>query len=108
MTQDPFARLRARFVERCREDRAALAALREDAGAALFARGSASRARVIEIAHRIAGGGGTFGYAALSEAAYRLDTSLIEAERDTAGGPGAAMGALEDALSETIAAAERA
>lgn len=95
---------RLRFVARCRDDRAALDALRLQAGVPPWLRDTPARAQLIALAHRVAGGGGTFGFRELSEAAYRCETSLIASERPGLG-PEAAIEGLANALA---AAVERA
>jgi len=71
-----------RFLDRLRQDRAALAellrALRKDDG-----EGKAILAALETLAHRLAGAAGTFGYGAIGDAAMELEDWLTEAE-DTA------------------------
>ena len=75
---DPLADLRARFIDRSRERVATLRAL-IDAGAE--SRPAAADAphdcppaeAIARLAHQLAGAAGTFGYAALSEAAAALE-----------------------------------
>lgn len=107
MAEDPFARLRLRFIDRCCADLAMLSELRMQAGLPAWARDTPARAQLISLAHRIAGGGGTFGFRELSEAAYRCETSLIVSEPDALA-PEAAVEALEGALDRAISAAGRA
>lgn len=70
---DPISRLRAQFVERCREDEKRLA--EASPGDEVFA----------SISHRLAGAAGSFGFSDLSEAAAAVDHSIRSGAR-----PGAA------------------
>lgn len=66
---DPLSRLRADFLERCRDDRRRLAA------SSLDDEGIAS------ITHRLAGAAGSFGFPELSEAAAAVEHSIRSGEQ---------------------------
>ena len=61
---DPMQELRRRFVERCRGDLKRLDAAQE---------GESDASVLEDLAHSLAGAGGTFGFPEVSEAAARLD-----------------------------------
>ena len=65
---DPISRLRAGFVQRCREDQKRLT--EASPGDEVFA----------SIAHRLAGAAGSFGFPELSEAAAAVDHSIRSGE----------------------------
>ena len=66
---DPISRLRAGFVERCREDRKRLA--EASPGDEVFA----------SLVHRLAGAAGCFGFVDLGEAASAVDQALRNGEQ---------------------------
>ncbi len=68
---DAFAALRERFVARCRDDGSVL----EAALATPSLRTGEDFRRLI---HRLSGGGGTFGFPALSRVAADAETMLLE------------------------------
>jgi len=61
--EDRMAALRQRFVDRCRDD---LAALEQGDGPE----------RTIEIVHRLSGSAGIFGFSRISEVAEQTETAL--------------------------------
>lgn len=70
-TTDRLEALRVQFIERCRNDIAALEPMtRRDASI------QAARTELAGIAHRLAGSGGTFGYPEVSAAAAQLEARL--------------------------------
>jgi len=73
MDKDPFAQLRNRFVERCRGDLALLLSFRDEPERRL-----SNRASLIQVAHSLAGSGGTFGFPEVSAHASALETVLID------------------------------
>ena len=73
MLNDPMGSLKLRFLERCREELAALESIarrpidiHED-----------GHERLIKIAHALAGAGGTFGFKSISEHSSRLEEALL-------------------------------
>ena len=75
---DPLADLRCRFIDRSRERVARLRALLEEATRRHgppgdVAPGLACADAIARLAHQLAGAAGTFGYAAVSEAAAALE-----------------------------------
>ena len=85
---DPLADLRARFIDRSRERVRSLRSL-IDAGPGQQARHHAgteevsAAAAIARLAHQLAGAAGTFGYAALGEAAAALEDRARAAQDDT-------------------------
>ena len=84
---DPLADLRARFIDRSRERVRSLRSL-IDAGPGRQARHHAgteevsAAAAIARLAHQLAGAAGTFGYAALGEAAAALEDRARAAQDD--------------------------
>ncbi|PHY14196.1 hypothetical protein CSW58_00835 [Caulobacter sp. B11] len=89
MSDDPLARLRARFTQRCGEDLATLRSLlNQDA--------IARREPLRMVAHGLSGIAGSFGHASLSALAAEIDNLLTQNQR---------VG--DEKLSELVTALER-
>ncbi|MDN5926208.1 MAG: Hpt domain-containing protein [Hyphomicrobiales bacterium] len=74
ISDDPYSRLRLRFLARSGDQLAVLKAATNDRGKP----GNASGAELLKAAHSLAGGGGTFGFPAVSESASHLETLLLQ------------------------------
>lgn len=106
--QERMAALKRRFVERAREDAAALAALQDEIADQLE-RGGNDRdlhRRLVRLVHGLAGAAGIFGYEAISETAFQCELKLRHDDAVTAGiGPDLAR--LTARLTEVIAEASQ-
>jgi len=93
---DPFFPLRARFVDRSRDQLAALR-LFLSGGEALTA--ATADGQLLKIAHSLAGAGGTFGFPDVSVLASRLEILLTADDaiepKDVSGALGALIAELE-------------
>ncbi len=73
---DRLAELRVRFLGRAAGDSVALIEFASDL--ARSAPGAPSHAEIRQIAHRLAGAGGTFGFASLSACATKLEALVTD------------------------------
>jgi len=97
---DPMAHFRARFVRRCVDDRARIVAAMESwEGGAGDARGE-----LIGIAHGLAGAGGTFGFAGITERAAEFEDRLVAEPQPQPGDVRARLDALLREIDAVIAA----
>ncbi len=98
-TADPFAALRTAFVVRADREKVELSRLK-----ALLATDAVSQPALAEIrfiSHSLAGAGGIFGFAELSEAASVLEEVILAED------PGATLVEIADAIGHLIIAIER-
>lgn len=78
--EDRLRELRERFRERALADTAAIEGMAEDLRTGAGPSDLAAQLR--QIAHRLAGAGGTFGFAAISARASELEELLLEGHGD--------------------------
>ena len=75
--QDPLARLRERFLARCRDHLAVLKAAASSGRAVCGADDD-----LLKVVHSLAGAGGTFGFPEISARAFAVESLLIAQEID--------------------------
>ena len=92
-----IAALRQRFVERAAGEREHLALLLHDLRAGTLP--EEQRAEMRRLAHSLAGTGGTFGFAEVSDAADRVEEICIS-DRDSRGAPDDLVAAVEHLVAE--------
>lgn len=80
--EDPFTKVRARFLERTSEQ---LATLKAIASNDQSFRASIGDGALLKTAHSLAGAGGIFGYPEISAAASGLEGQLIERSAEDVG-----------------------
>lgn len=99
MSDDPLAPLRARFMDRCVDDRATLCDL---LGQDAISRHEALRL----LAHRLSGIAGSFGHPSLSRLAAQIDDELVQGRPAVDEQLSALIGALDQVIAASSGAGD--